>query len=79
MIGDLSEPSQTADTEARYEVRHAVFNPTIMGVSHSPLQDLLPAWEKDGWQLVRVLPHHQYESIAVFERVSSIGSSGTVM
>jgi hypothetical protein len=54
--------------EASYEVRHAVFNPTVLQATHSPLAQLVAAWERDDWRLVQVIPHHQYESVAVFVR-----------
>jgi hypothetical protein len=59
-----------ADSAARHEVRHAVFNPTTMSMGHSPLAQLVAVWERDDWRLVQVIPHHQYESVAVFERTT---------
>ena len=48
------------------EVTHVVFNPSA---SHSPLTHICAEWERGGWRLVQVVPHHQYESVAVFERL----------
>lgn len=50
------------------EVTHVPFNPTPFGTSDSPISRILGDWERGGWQLVRVVPVHQYESVAVFER-----------
>lgn len=50
------------------ETNHIPFNPNPLSTSHSPLGDICNDWERGGWQLVRVVPVHQYEAIAVFER-----------
>lgn len=52
------------------EVNHVPFNPSWATAEHSPLGQVCNAMAEGNWQLVRVVPHHAYESIAVFERRS---------
>jgi len=50
------------------EVKHVTFNPKLIGPSYSVLAPILETWEADGWELDRVIPHREYESIAVLHR-----------
>jgi hypothetical protein len=50
------------------EVTHIPFNPTPLSTTHSPLGDICNDWGRGGWRLVQVVPHHEYESVAVFVR-----------
>ena len=50
------------------DYHHVAFNPTPLGMAHSPLGDICREWERDGWRLIQIVPHHMYESIAVFGR-----------
>ena len=50
------------------EVAHVSFNPHPLPLGESPLSRVVSDWERGGWRLVRIVPHHEYESIAVFER-----------
>ena len=55
------------------DVLHVAFNPTPMGFFDSPLQRILAHHEEEGWTLLRVVAHHQYESVAVFVREDNDG------
>lgn len=57
---------------AAQEVRHIAFNPTPYGLN-GPLGPICAAQEAEGWRLVQVVPHHQYESVAVFVRGGTDG------
>lgn len=58
----------TEERVQEVEVNHVAFNPTTLSLTFSPLQNICSEYERGGWSLVRVVPVHQYESIAVFER-----------
>ncbi len=55
------------------EVNHIPFNPNPLSVGHSPLGDICNDWARGGWALLRVVPVHQYEAIAVFVRPAEGG------
>lgn len=50
------------------EVKHISFNPTFGLGYPSTLSGICSDVEKDGWSLVRIVYHSQYEAVAVFER-----------
>lgn len=50
------------------ETRHRTFSP-FTGLGLSVLDAICTDMERDGWELVRVVVHHQFESVAVFQRV----------
>ena len=54
--------------EKASDYTHVAFNPNSLGAAHSPLADICRAQEKEGWRLIQIVPHHLYESIAVFGR-----------
>lgn len=54
------------------EVKHVVFNPTIVVIGDSPLFRVCEREEKSGWKLDKVVTFHMYESVAVFVRSSKI-------
>lgn len=51
-------------------LKHVSFNPNQIGglFGCTPLSYLCEFWEAEGWMLSHVIPHHQYESVAVFVR-----------
>lgn len=53
----------------KIEVKHVVFNPLALTGGSSVLASITAALEGDGWQLTRIIPHLQFESVAVFERL----------
>jgi hypothetical protein len=57
------------------EVRHVTFNPSTALAGYSPLTEICRANQAEGWALVRVVPHHQYEAVAVLER--TLDNDGT--
>lgn len=65
--------TESAASLASQEVRHVPFNPVPMGLMSSPLAAICDDHERGGWRLVQVVPHHQYESIAVFVREATDG------
>lgn len=50
--------------------KHISFNPNELGglFAMSPLSRLCEQYEKDDWMLSHVIPHTQWESVAVFVR-----------
>lgn len=57
----------------KIEVRHITFSPySGMPGGFSPLANICSKIEKDGWQLIRIIPHLQFESIAIFERLVAV-------
>lgn len=48
--------------------KHVVFNPVSLTYNFSPLDIICSNMEIEGWKLVEVVPHHQYESVAVFAK-----------
>lgn len=50
-------------------VRHVAFNPTNFMYGYSPLGAICSNLEEEGWVLYKVVPNHQYESIAVFVKI----------
>lgn len=52
-------------------VRHVAFNPTtsFMSYGYSPLESVCRRLEEEGWVLYKVVPNHQYESVAVFIKI----------
>lgn len=69
---------RTAAIEQPEEIEHVAFNPRQLGLSgQSALERVVSDWQRGGWALLRVVPHHPYESIAVFTRKANI-SSGPV-
>lgn len=58
------------------EVRHVSFNPVILSITHpTVVGGVCEQEEKDGWTLLRVVPVHPYETIAVFTREGVDGGS----
>ena len=57
---------QAEPTPQARQFKHTAFNPIPMSTSDSPLLSICSIWQDQGWRLVQVIPHHQYESIAVF-------------
>jgi hypothetical protein len=53
---------------SRSEVSHVVFDPMPLGLGFSPLERITNEWERGGWALLRVVPVHQREAVAVFTR-----------
>jgi hypothetical protein len=53
-------------------VLHTVFSPTFIG----GLALACESAEKQGLALLRVVPHHQYEAVAVFTRPVSVIGDG---
>lgn len=56
-----------AEKQPEYEYKHEAYNP-IGSYGFSPLGNLCKVLESEGWNLIRIVPHHQYESIAIFRR-----------
>lgn len=51
------------------DFKHVVFNNSYTSMfGGSPLERLCKEWETEGWMLSHVIPHTQYESVAVFVR-----------
>jgi hypothetical protein len=51
------------------EVRHRSFNPIVMGFGFpTTLSGICSDMEKGGWELSHIVPHTQYEHVAVFKR-----------
>lgn len=69
MATSVNEPESHMDG-FDVEVNHVPFNPAWATPEHSPLGQVCNAMAEGNWQLVRVVPHHAYEAIAVFERRS---------
>lgn len=58
------------------EIKHVAFNPRQLGLGEqSALERVASDWQRDGWALLRVVPHHPYESIAVFTRKADVSGS----
>lgn len=53
----------------RIEFKHRIFNPLSGLPGFSVLGSVVFDMEKDGWRLVSIVPNHQFESVAVFERL----------
>lgn len=63
----LSGSSEMA--EQFEEIEHVAFNPRQLGLDgQSALERVVSDWQRGGWALLRVVPHHPYESVAVFTR-----------
>lgn len=58
------------------EVKHVTFNPQPIGHLDSPIGGLCAAHQLDGWELIRVVPHHQFEAVAVFHRMADASPAG---
>lgn len=56
------------------ETKHIVFSP-VSYPGLSTLAAICSDQEKSGWRLLKVIPHHQYESVAVFERSNIVFTS----
>lgn len=54
----------------KIEVKHRVYNPLSGLPGLSTLAAICSDMEKDGWQLTRIVPHMQFESVAIFERLN---------
>lgn len=55
------------------EIRHRTFNPIQMGFGYpTPLTNICADMESKGWELSHIVPHTQYEHIAVFHRETVI-------
>lgn len=50
-------------------VKHVAFNPTNFIYGYSPLESVCRRLEEEGWVLYKVVPNHQYESVAVFVKI----------
>lgn len=59
------------------EIRHRSFNPIVMSLGYpSSLSGICSDMEKDGWELSHIVPHSQYEHVAVFKRSNCIATTG---
>lgn len=51
------------------EYRHCTLNPSLISFNGiSQLMRVCRMMEEDGFRLIYIVPHTQYESVAVFER-----------
>lgn len=66
----MSEPGAGENVS---EVNHIPFNPHPLTIGDSPLGRICDEWGRGGWQLLRVVPVHQFEAIAVFVRGEADG------
>lgn len=59
----------TKELTVAKEIKHVSFNPSIFGLGYpSTLSGICSNVEQDGWSLMRVVYHSNYEAVAVFER-----------
>lgn len=65
-IGQGDRPDITA--RPADDVRNITFNPSLGYFSETALDRLCRSASADGFELVRVVPHTQYEAVAVFKR-----------
>lgn len=56
------------DDGSHLGAKHVAFNPQWSMPGRSLLEGVCNEQAEDGWQLVRVVPVHEFEAIAVFER-----------
>lgn len=52
------------------ETRHRTFNPLAGLPGCSAIDAICTGMQTDGWELIRIVLHHQFESVAVFQRLS---------
>lgn len=53
-------------------IKHVVFNPTSFSYNYSPLGVICKTMEEEGWVLYKIIPHHQYESVAIFIKMIEV-------
>lgn len=67
----IGNPTSTwRPEEGNIGVKHVIFNPMTTTLFVGPLESILRREEAAGWRLDQIIPHHQYESVAVFVRSS---------
>ena len=55
--------------EVMTEIKHRPFNPVVLGFGYpSALSIVCYDMEKEGWELISIVPHTQWEHVAVFQR-----------
>lgn len=50
-------------------IRHRVFNPLSGIYGLSVLDAICTDMERDGWILINIVPHTQFESVAIFQQI----------
>lgn len=66
----IGNPTSTWRPAGVGNIKHVVFNPMTTTLFVGPLDSILKREEAAGWRLDQIIPHHQYESVAVFVRSS---------